>query len=73
MSDHNELTIAASEISSEAPQQLAMVYRNEFNEVSHVTQDGSAMAVHGGFANIVLVFVFSLVALVTISRRSSSN
>lgn len=73
MSDQKQLTIVANEIPPEAPQTLAMVYRNEFNEVSHVSSGNSSIEVDGGLVNIAFVFVLSLLALVTISRRPSKK
>ncbi len=70
MPNDKELTTEAMENVSDAPQQLAMVYRNEFNEVSHMPQtDKETVPVGGGLSNIVLIFVLTLIALVTISRR----
>ncbi len=71
MTIQEKTILTSDDINSQAPQQIAMVYRNEYDEVSYISESGTPM-LGGGIGNIALVFVLSLVALVTISRRSMS-
>ncbi|MCB1754099.1 MAG: hypothetical protein KDJ38_01170 [Gammaproteobacteria bacterium] len=74
MSEREQPTcVIADEIPSDAPQQVAMVYRNEFNEVSHIANGDGHAILGSGLTNIALIFVLSLIALVTISRRPSNS
>lgn len=69
MSEEVQVVIDADGLPDEAPQQLAMIYRNEFNEVAVVSSVSDELSVETGFTGLVLVLVLSLLALVTISRR----
>ncbi len=59
--------------SNDGHELLAMVYRNEHNEVSYYSSDSvSVTEIDNGLTSITLIFVLSFVALVTISRRKTS-
>lgn len=52
---------------------VAMVYKNEHNEVSYYTSGHDAVSqIDNSLSSIALIFVLSFVALVTISRRNST-
>lgn len=52
---------------------VAMVYKNEHNEVSYYTSGHDAVSqIDSSLSSIALIFVLSFVALVTISRRNST-
>ena len=52
----------------EVPVQVAMVYKNNFNEVSYLSNEQELV---GGANNLLVVLLLSMLALVTISRRPS--
>ncbi len=54
---------------ADTPIKVAMVYKNDLNEISYISDTGAQSATESGSASIVLVFVLTLLALVTVSRR----
>lgn len=72
MSDIKLQNVTEAQKVSANPEMLAMVYKNEHNEVSYyASASTTANELDNGLSSIVLVFVLSFVALVTISRRNS--
>ena len=71
MSQNTVKTVRADELqpSPDEAQQVALVYRNEFDEIAMVSTIRDGLAVESSFSGLALVFVLSLLALVTISRR----
>ena len=59
--------------SGDYEQVVAMVYRNEHNEVSYYANDAEAKGLDNGLSSIALIFVLSFVALVTIARRPAAK
>ncbi|MDO6460602.1 hypothetical protein Q4485_07835 [Granulosicoccaceae sp. 1_MG-2023] len=69
-----ELAIAApAGDASGAVETVAMVYRNEYNEVSHIVGSELSAGADADFSRVVLVLVLSLVAMVVISRRPAEK
>lgn len=74
MSDDVILTGAeALEADAATIEPVAMVYRNEYNEVSHIVGSELSASADGDFSRVFLVMVLSLVAMVVISRRPADK
>lgn len=74
MSDDVILTEAEGlEAEASTIEPVAMIYRNEYNEVSHIVGSDLSDGADGDFSRIFLVLVLSLVAMVVISRRPTDT
>ena len=74
MSDDVILTEAEGlEVEASTIEPVAMIYRNEYNEVSHIVGSDLSAGADGDFSRIFLVLVLSLVAMVVISRRPTDT
>lgn len=74
MSDDVILTEAEGlEAEASTIEPVAMIYRNEYNEVSHIVGSDLSAGADGDFSRIFLVLVLSLVAMVVISRRPTDT
>ena len=74
MSDDVILTGAEElETDTNAIEPVAMIYRNEYNEVSHIVGSELPAGAEGDFSRVFLVLVLSLVAMVVISRRPADK
>ncbi len=63
-----EAPLSLEDLGSQTQITIAMVYKNDFNEVSYIRE--SDTFVEMSLTDVALVFTLSLLAIVVISRRS---
>ncbi|HBR98990.1 MAG TPA: hypothetical protein DD979_16675 [Gammaproteobacteria bacterium] len=72
MSQQELNTISETPNTSAADSQLAMVYRNEYDEVALIAKSEQSLA-DAGYGGLLSVLVMTLLAMVVISRRPTNT